>query len=125
MEGLRIDKWLWCCRFFKTRSLAAKAVSGGLVHLNGQRVKPARVLQPDDLLTLGNQADTRQVRVLGMPVRRGPATEAASFYEETPESIAAREAGREKRQMDRMSQPRPEARPDKRARRQLIRIRGR
>lgn len=124
MEGLRIDKWLWCCRFFKTRSLAAKAVTGGLVHLNGQRVKPARLLQVDDLLTVGSQPDTRQVRVLGMPVRRGPASEAAGFYEETAESLAAREASREQRQMDRLSQPRPEARPDKRARRQLIRIRG-
>ena len=125
MEGLRVDKWLWATRFYKTRSLAAKAVGGGLVHVNEQRVKPARTLQEGDLLRVGSQPDTREIRVLGMPRRRGPATEAATFYEETEQSIARREANREQRQLDRLSEPRPEVRPDKRSRRQLKQLRGR
>lgn len=125
MEGLRVDKWLWATRFYKTRSLAAKAVGGGLVHVNEQRVKPARTLQEGDLLKVGSQPDTREIRVLGMPRRRGPATEAATFYEETEQSIARREANREQRQLDRLSEPRPEVRPDKRSRRQLNQLRGR
>ncbi len=125
MEGLRVDKWLWATRFYKTRSLAAKAVGGGLVHVNEQRVKPARTLQEGDLLRVGSQPDTREIRVLGMPRRRGPATEAATFYEETEQSIARREASREQRQLDRLSEPRPEVRPDKRSRRQLKQLRGR
>ncbi len=125
MEGLRVDKWLWATRFYKTRSLAAKAVGGGLVHVNEQRVKPARTLQEGDLLKVGSQPDTREIRVLGMPRRRGPATEAATFYEETEQSIARREASREQRQLDRLSEPRPEVRPDKRSRRQLKQLRGR
>ncbi|MDH3399417.1 MAG: S4 domain-containing protein [Chromatiales bacterium] len=125
MEGLRVDKWLWATRFYKTRSLAAKAVGGGLVHVNEQRVKPARTLQEGDLLRVGSQPDTREIRVLGMPRRRGPATEAATFYEETEQSIARREASREQRQLDRLSEPKPEVRPDKRSRRQLNQLRGR
>lgn len=125
MEGLRIDKWLWATRFYKTRSLAAKAVGGGLVHVNEQRVKPARTLQEGDLLSVGSQPDIREIRVLGMPRRRGPATEAVTFYEETEQSIARREANREQRQLDRLSEPKPEVRPDKRSRRQLNQLRGR
>lgn len=125
MDGLRIDKWLWATRFYKTRSLAAKAVAGGLVQVNEQRVKPARTLQEGDLLSVGSGPDTREIRVLGMPRRRGPATEAATFYEESEQSIVRREANREQRQLDRLSQPRPEARPDKRSRRQLNQLRGR
>jgi ribosome-associated heat shock protein Hsp15 len=125
MQGLRIDKWLWAARFYKTRSVAAKAVSGGTVHLNGQRVKPARTLQEGDILSLGSPPDLREIKVLGMPHRRGPASEAATFYAETEESIARRELGSEARKIDRLSTPRPEGRPDKRSRRKLIQLRGR
>ena len=125
MPGLRIDKWLWAARFFKTRSLASKAVAGGSVHLNDQRVKPARTLQEGDLLSLGSPPDVREIEVLGMPQRRGPASEAVTFYQETPASIARREQTSEARKIDRMSTPRPEGRPDKRSRRNLIRLRGR
>ena len=125
MEGLRIDKWLWVTRFYKTRSLAAKAVSGGLVHLNEQRVKPARALKEGDLLSVGSQPDIREIRVLGMPRRRGPAVEAVTFYEETEQSVARRETNKEQRQLDRLSEPKPEVRPDKRSRRQLNQLRGR
>jgi len=124
MPGLRIDKWLWAARFFKTRSLAGKAVAGGSVHLNNQRVKPARTLQEGDLLSLGSPPDMREIEVLGMPQRRGPASEAATFYRETRDSIVRREQSSEARKIDRMSTPHPEGRPDKRSRRSLIRLRG-
>lgn len=125
MPGLRIDKWLWATRFYKTRSMASKAVAGGSVHLNKQRVKPARTLKEGDMLSLGSPPDLREIEVLGMPQRRGPASEAVTFYQETPESISRREENSEARKIDRLSTPRPESRPDKRARRSLVRLRGR
>jgi ribosome-associated heat shock protein Hsp15 len=124
-EGIRIDKWLWATRFFKTRSLATRAVSGGAVHVNKQRVKPARLLQQGDILCLGKAPETRELIVLGMPGRRGPASEASSYYQETDESIVRRERDAEARKTDRLSVPRPEGRPDKRSRRKLIQLRGR
>ena len=91
MDAVRIDKWLWAARFYKTRSAATEAVLGGRVHLNGERVKPAKDIHVDDRLevTIGNTR--RIVVVLGLAEKRGPAPVAASLYEETPESIALRE----------------------------------
>ena len=87
---LRADKWLWCARFFKSRSLAAEAVAGGKVHVNGQRVKPSRPVRAGDLLeiTVGYEVHTVEVRAI--PARRGPAPEARLCYEETAESQARR-----------------------------------
>jgi len=119
---LRVDKWLWCARFFKTRSLAAEAVSGGKVHVNGHRVKPSRVVQAGDMLdvTLGFEVAT--IKVLAIPGRRGPAVEARQCYEETPESHARRERSREQRRLAAMAAPQTEGRPDKRTRRELLRF---
>jgi len=88
---MRIDRWLWVARFFKTRSLAAEAVKGGRVHVDGERVKPSKEVAAGDRLdvTIGQQR--RQVVVLGTAPRRGPAAEAALLYEETADSIAERE----------------------------------
>jgi ribosome-associated heat shock protein Hsp15 len=119
----RIDQWLWYTRFFKTRSLAAQAVSGGKVHVNGERVKPARALRVGDRLALSIRGATAEMDVLGFPVRRGPAPEARSFYAETPESVERRARLREQHRLADMSQPRPATRPDKRDRRRLARIR--
>ncbi len=89
MGGLRIDKWLWAARFYKTRSLATDAVDGGKVHVNGQRVKPARELRVGDILTV-TAAESWELTVRALSDRRGPAAEARQLYEEAPASLAAR-----------------------------------
>lgn len=118
--GLRLDKWLWCARFFKTRSQAADAVAGGLVHVNGERVKPARVVHLDDRLVITREDTQFEVIVRGIPSRRGPAPEARTHYTETEESIAARER---RRAQARLAPPAPVGRPDKHARRALRNLR--
>ena len=87
---VRIDKWLWAARFFKTRSLAVDAIAAGKVEVNGERVKPARPLQIGDVVNVRLGPYVHVVRVRGISERRGPATVAATLYEETPESVAAR-----------------------------------
>jgi ribosome-associated heat shock protein Hsp15 len=115
-RSLRIDKWLWFARFFKSRSQATTAVAGGLVHVNGERVKPSRVVQVDDRLTITRDENRFEVVVTGLPVRRGPASEAREQYVETEASIAARQA---RAQQARLAPPAPDGRPDKHARRML------
>jgi ribosome-associated heat shock protein Hsp15 len=114
--GLRIDKWLWFVRLFKSRSQATDAVAGGRVHVNGDRVKASRVIHADDRLTITKDELRLEVIVQSMPVRRGPAPEARLHYVETEESIAAREKQRER---SRLAAPAPDGRPDKHARRIL------
>src|SRR5262245_49990789 len=89
--GLRIDKWLWCARFFKSRSQATTAVAGGLVHVNGERVKASRTVHIEDRIEITRDEMRFELVIRGLPVRRGPAPEARALYEETPASIAARE----------------------------------
>lgn len=90
-EIIRIDKWLWAARFFKTRGLATDAVAGGLVHLNGSRVKPAKVIKPGDTLQIQREQLAMTVVIRVLPTRRGPAKEAAMLYEETAESLEERQ----------------------------------
>ncbi|MBF0110747.1 MAG: hypothetical protein HQL76_16395 [Magnetococcales bacterium] len=90
-EPVRIDKWLWAARFFKTRGLAAEAVAGGKVHLNQNRVKPGKTIKPGDELAIQKGSWAVTVIVRALSTRRGPAREAVSLYEETPESIEKRE----------------------------------
>jgi len=90
-DGLRLDKWLWSARFFKTRSLAAEAIEGGKVHVNGERVKRARALAEGDEVQIRQGPFEHRVIVRALSARRGPASEAARLYEELPESRAARE----------------------------------
>ncbi len=122
---VRLDKWLWAARFYKTRALAAEAVQGGKVHVNGARSKPSRALRPGDELRIHKGSETFLVQVRGLSARRGPASEARLLYEEDPASITAREAAREQRRLERAAVPQPAGRPDKKARRQWRRITGR
>jgi ribosome-associated heat shock protein Hsp15 len=121
-ESLRIDRWLWCARFFKSRNLAAEAVRAGHVKLNGQRIKPARDIAPGDRLSIRKGDDELDVEVIAIPARRGPAVEAVRCYLESEASIAKREAARAARPV---FVPAPTSgRPDKRTRR-LMRERER
>ncbi len=120
--GQRIDVWLWTARFFKTRALAQKAVSGGHIHINGQRVKPSRDVRPGDRLEIQRGPERWDVAVIGTASRRGPASEARRLYEETQESQARREADRERRSLERAAAPRFLGRPDKKGRRELRKL---
>ncbi len=91
MGAVRLDKWLWAARFYKTRSLATAAAAGGRVHVNGTRAKAAKDVDVGDRIELTTGATRRTVVVTALSERRGPAADAAFLYEETPESIAARE----------------------------------
>lgn len=123
-EGVRIDKWLWAARFFKTRSLAAEAVSGGKVHLNGLRVKPARTVKPDDRLEITRGEEQFVVTVRALTESRVPAKVAVMLYDESEESIAKRLLNREEKRFERSSRPVPPSRPDKRARRDIRKFAG-
>lgn len=116
---MRLDKWLWAARFFKTRSLAQEAIAGGHVHLNGQRVKPARSVRSGDRLEISRGEERFELQVVALAARRGPAAAARALYEESESSIAARAAARQLHRDLAGTRP-PAARPDKRDRRRII-----
>jgi len=123
LEGrCRLDKWLWCTRFYKTRSLAAQAVAGGKAHLNTGRVKPAHAVKPGDQVSIMLGGVVADFTVLSLPPRRGPAPEAQRHYQETESSRQRREQFREQHRLAELSRPRSDARPDKRERRELRRL---
>ena len=122
---MRVDKWLWVARLMKTRSLATEAVSGGKVHVNGSAVKPSREVRPGDELEITKGAVRLTVVVKALAERRGPAREAALLYEETEESVAARERYRTERRLAAAAQPDLGGRPTKRDRRRFERARRR
>lgn len=122
-DRLRIDRWLWCARFFKSRSAAAEAVRGGHVRLNGQRVKPAHAVRiGDTLLIERGSAVEKELAVASIPLRRGPANEAARAYVETAESIERAKRAAEARALRPVLGPPTTGRPDKRTRRLLLRV---
>ena len=116
---MRIDKWLYYCRFFKTRSKAAAAVTGGHVRVNGERVAPGRSLRIGDKVELVRDRLPYAMEVVTIPARRGPAKEARACYTEDEEIVRQREEQSEALKMDRHLMPRTEGRPDKRTRRLL------
>jgi len=118
-QQIRIDKWLWAARFFKTRSLASRAVQGGKVHLNGSRVKPSRNVSIGDQLSIQKQELTFIVTVLGINEYRRPAKEAQALYEESEQSLRDREEQREMRRLIRAPGAAPARKPDKRDRRKI------
>jgi ribosome-associated heat shock protein Hsp15 len=123
---LRIDRWLWCTRLFKSRSLAAEAVAGGKVHVNGQRVKPAHGVRVGDKVAISRQGYSFECEILKLLDRRGAAPVAQACYAETDIARAAREKFAEQSRLAAaFAQPRSLERPDKHGRRQLRRLRGR
>jgi len=119
MSPVRIDKWLWAARFFKTRSLAAAAVQAGKVRVDGERIKPARMLAGGELLAIDNGAETWEVTVAGLSGQRGPAPVARLLYVETAAGSARRQAEAERRRLFREPAAELKGRPTKRDRRLL------
>jgi ribosome-associated heat shock protein Hsp15 len=124
-ERHRIDKWLWHVRLFKTRSLAADAVNGGKVKIDGERVKPAREVSIGQRVSVTLSDRAIELEVLALPPRRGPASEAQACYAETAQSAERSARTREQRRLAALVRPQPDHRPDKRERRQLEQLRRR
>jgi ribosome-associated heat shock protein Hsp15 len=121
----RIDRWLFGVRLFKSRSLAAQAVSGGRVHVNGARVRPAHSVRPGDLVAFARGGIDFECHIAAIPERRGPARKAATCYVETDASRERREQHAQRMRLAAGMTLRPEERPDKHQRRELRRLRGR
>ena len=119
---VRIDKWLWAARFYKTRSLSADAVEGGKVQVNGERNKPAKLLKSGDALSIRIGPYAWNITVLMLSERRGPAAEAAKLYSESDDSRKVRVEKIAMIKSERQSNPFPGGRPTKRARRQIIKF---
>lgn len=122
---MRVDKWLWAARFFKTRSLAARACEMGRINSSGQQVKASREVKAGDRLQVKNDSGTFDVEILGLSEMRGPAVIARTLYSETDESKQARMLDAEQRRAMPRIDALAEGRPGKRDRRQLNRLRGR
>ena len=125
MNSVRIDKWLWAARFFKTRSLAARACELGRIESNGQPAKPAREVHVGDLLRVTNDSGDFQIEVLLLSEVRGPAAVAQTLYRETEASRELRLKAAAERKALRQFEPTPTRRPSKRDRRKIIQFRGR
>jgi ribosome-associated heat shock protein Hsp15 len=125
VERVRLDKWLWAARFFKTRQLATEAINGGKVHLNGQRTKPGKEVKVGSWLHIHTPAAEYEVKVRILAEKRRPAAEARTFYEETPESIERREKLEQQRRLERLANPRPsQGKLNKKDRRMIHRFTG-
>lgn len=125
MTGVRVDKWLWAARFFKTRAMAARACDLGRIQCNNQPAKPARDVRVGDLLRIKTDAHEFEVEVLQLSVVRGPAAVAQTLYRETDASRELRMKMAEERKALRLFSPAPEGRPTKRDRRKIIQFRQR
>ena len=123
MDDVRVDRWLWAARFFKTRGAATEAVLGGRVHVNGARVKPSKALRVGDTVEVTIRASRRKVEVTGVSDKRGPAAVAATLYVETPQSVRAREQVALERRLARPPGADLGARPTKLDRRRLEALR--
>lgn len=125
MTGVRMDKWLWVARFFKTRALAAKSCELGRIQCNGLSAKPAREVRVGDSLQIKSESGDFQVEVLALSEVRGPASVAQTLFRETEESRNLRLKLAEERRAMKIFTPAPEGRPSKRDRRRIIQFRGR
>ena len=120
--SVRLDKWLWAARLYKTRSLATVAIHGGRVHVNGARVKPSRDARIGDVIALTRGEDPMELTVRALTDKRGKASDAQVLYKETPRSVEVRATRSAKRQNKALKNPAPEKRPDKRDRRHIIKF---
>jgi ribosome-associated heat shock protein Hsp15 len=123
-ERIRIDKWLWAARFFKTRALATEAVNGGRVHLDGQRIKASRAVKVHDVYEIQRGFERLSVVVEQLSDKRGPASVAQTLYRETEQSQARRKNEAEQRKLASLSKPQIDHRPKKRERRKLFDLTG-
>jgi ribosome-associated heat shock protein Hsp15 len=124
MDKLRIDKWLWAARFYKTRSLATDEINKGRVHVNGLEAKPSREVKPGDTVRLRSGPVVRTIEVLAISAMRGPAPVAQTLYAETPDSVAERaQAAEQRRLAPEPAHAQTDGRPTKRDRRQLQTLR--
>lgn len=121
-EEVRLDKWLWAARFYKTRAIAREMIEGGKVHYNGQRSKPGKVVELNAELTMRQGNDERTVVVADISAQRRPASEAQQLYRETDASIEKREKMAQARKMNALTMPHPDRRPDKKERRDLMKF---
>ncbi|GAA3717510.1 ribosome-associated heat shock protein Hsp15 [Oceanisphaera sediminis] len=121
-SSIRLDKWLWAARFYKTRSLARTMIDGGKVHYNGQRSKPSKQVEVGALIRLRQGNDEKEVVVLELSEHRGKAEQAQRLFQETEDSIKKREQNAEARKFNSQFAPSPERRPDKKERRTLLKI---
>jgi ribosome-associated heat shock protein Hsp15 len=121
---VRLDKWLWAARFFKTRALAGEAVTGGKVHLAGQRIKPSRRVKIDDCYEIRRGYERYEVIVTDLSERRGSASCAHTLYRETETSIEQRGSEADKRRLAMMQRPHSTSRPDKKQRRKIRQFNG-
>ncbi len=122
LTSVRIDKWLWAARFFKTRTLAKQAIEGGKVQLNGQRIKPSKEVEPGLTLTLKHGWDEKQVVIQALSDKRGPAPVAQALYLETEESIQKREKAATERKLAGAAVARPATKPNSKQRRHIHRF---
>jgi len=125
LESVRLDKWLWAARFFKTRKMATEAINGGKVHLNSARVKPSRSVKVGDTLEITRESYRYHVTVQGLNDKRRPAKEAELLYEESAESMNSREQEQALRKMNSASVRQSDKKPNKKERRQIDQWRGR
>lgn len=121
-EEVRLDKWLWAARFYKTRAIAREMIEGGKVHYNGQRSKPGKIVELNAELTVRQGNDERTVVVADISAQRRPASEAQQLYRETDASIEKREKMAQARKMNALTMPHPDRRPDKKERRDLMKF---
>jgi ribosome-associated heat shock protein Hsp15 len=121
-ESVRLDKWLWAARFFKTRSLAREVVQSGKVHYDGHRVKPGKTVELGALIKVPAGWDTKEVIVRQVIDKRQGAALAQQLYEETQQSVAKREENQVARKLSSFHSPKPETKPDKKQRRQIIKF---
>lgn len=121
-EAVRLDKWLWAARFYKTRTLAKEMIDGGKVHYNGQRSKPNKIVEVGATLKVRQGSDEKEIVVLALSTQRRGAPEAQRLYRETEQSLANREKLAMARKMNALSMPHPDRRPDKKERRDLLKF---